>query len=122
MLLFGGHTGLKLVDILADLAGADAGELDALAGGPGEELPHGMGIGPPGVGIPDFTLEEFIPDEPGGVARLLDQGREMIPCPWRLNDRRQHWLRRIIKHSFPRLLVRQAWVLPVCPLPVVELL
>src|SRR6202522_4545591 len=42
VLLFGRHTGVELVDILADLAGTDAGELDALASRPGEELPHGM--------------------------------------------------------------------------------
>ena len=71
MLLFGGDGAGQAIEVAADLPRRQAGQLAAIGVGPGEEAAHGMGIGPPRVGVADAGGKEFLPDERGQPARQL---------------------------------------------------
>ena len=63
----GGVRSGQLLDEAAGEAGRDLAQLDSLFFAPGEESPHGTGVGVAGVGIGDAGGEELI----GGEARSL---------------------------------------------------
>lgn len=73
----GGAVGpAHLLDVGRDMDRADGRDRgEAVRFQPGAELAHGLGVGPPGVGVPDLRREEFQEAVGGAVARRCHQGR-----------------------------------------------
>ena len=97
VLLLGGDAEAELVEIPPDQAGGDlrAAPPPARRPGPvdpGEELAHGVDVGPPRVRVADLAGEEFLPDErrgrpgrrpPGQAEPGHRPGRRLWQVNWR---------------------------------------
>ena len=66
---------VEALEVRADIAGGDAGDLQAAAFDPGEELLDGVQVVLAGVSVGDLGLEELLPGELGGAAGGLDDRR-----------------------------------------------
>ena len=77
MELLGRDAQVHALNVRADVAGGDAGELQAAALDPGEELLDGVEVVLAGVGVGDLGLEELLPGELSGAAGCLDDGRRI---------------------------------------------
>ena len=75
--LLGRGRQLEAGQVVADVAGGDPDERDLPVGvvAPGEEVAHGVGVVPAGVGVGDLALEELVPGELGPGARGGDDRR-----------------------------------------------
>ena len=79
MLLAGGVRSAVALDVGGDGHRLDLGEREAASLAPPEELTDGLGVGGPGIGVPDVDGEKFQEAAGGMIADVGDDGRDDHP-------------------------------------------